>query len=100
MKPQSIHRLFRVKKLVLQAMSTSCRDMALQAINSVLLDEEGADAVLYPYANETTGVLSLWCEGMMPKAIALKTGIAQDIIEDIIEDPANYLRGREQLAHL
>ena len=82
-------------------MPTSCRDIALQAINSVLLEEQGAGAVLYPYANETAGVLSLWnTEGMMPAAIALKTGIPEDVVEDIIEDPANYLKGKEQLAHL
>ena len=38
-------------------------------------------------------VIDLWNEGIMPATIAAKLGLERDIVESIIENPANYQEG-------
>jgi hypothetical protein len=41
-------------------------------------------------------VLELGNEGLTAKSIALKLGIEQDAVEDILEAPGNYLNEEQQ----
>lgn len=38
----------------------------------------------------TEEIMALWNEGLMPNTIAVKLGIALEVVEDIVEAPGNY----------
>ena len=100
MQARSMENLSKLKGLILNFMPLSCKVEAVQAINSVMLAEDGPAAVLTPHNNQTGRILALWHKGLMPQRIALELGLAQDTVESVIEDPANYLMTMEQAAHL
>ena len=92
MNKQSIHKLWKVKKLINGSFNSK---KAVQLINSVLLDENGPVAVLYPYNNHDQEIIALYGEGMSPDMIAKKLGVDGDgdigPVMDAIEAPGNYV---------
>jgi len=42
-------------------------------------------------------ILQLWNEGLTISTIALKTGIDEDEVADVVEDPTHYISERELL---
>lgn len=91
MDKQSIHKLWKVKRLLNGAINSK---KAVQLINSVLLEENGPVAVLYPYNNQAQEIIALYGEGMSPAMIAKKLGTDGDgdigPVMDAIEAPGNY----------
>ena len=90
MKDQSIRTLFQVKQMVLECPHLECSNGIIEKINSVLLNEVGPQGVLYPYNNQDETVLELWHECHSIEYIAAKTGVPQDIVQNIVEVPENY----------
>ena len=90
MKDISIRTLYQVKQMVIECPHLPCSKGITEKVNSVLLNEVGPQAVLYPYNNQEETVLSLWHECHSVEYIAQKTGVPKDIVEGIIDTPGNY----------
>ncbi|MFO7995696.1 MAG: hypothetical protein R6U93_00885 [Dehalococcoidia bacterium] len=89
MKQASISKLYRLKVE---------RPELTERINSVLLAEGGAGAVLYPYNNMEEQVVALSGEGMSDYQIAQKLGIDIHFVRNAVEDPTNYMDEKEYRA--
>ena len=87
MNMKSVAKLYLVKTLAACALvdNEEARDRIIEEINSVLIAEAGASAVLYPYNSMTTEILALWKEHMAPKDIALKLGLEEDVVTSYLE---------------
>ena len=93
MKQKSVKDLYLVKQILLNGTTVtndSIIGKAIQLINSVLLDEGGTKAVLYPYNSLEETILQLWGECMKVEDIAIKTGVDVDIVQCVVENQANY----------
>jgi len=93
MKQSNVRKLYLVKQMMLKSQEEDIRNKVIQIVNSVLLDENGSKAVLYPYNSLRENILQLWGEAMKPKDIAAKLNLSEDgeeIVLCVIEDPANY----------
>lgn len=87
MNMKSVNKLYLVKQMVACALvdNEEVRDRIIEEINSVLIEEAGAAAVLYPYNQMNTEILALWKEHMAPKEIALKLGLDEDVVSSFLE---------------
>lgn len=92
MKMRSVKNLYLVKQWILRESPPDAHKM-VGTINNVLLDEGGAQAVLYPYNPLLDEVKTLWGQGMKPVDIAAKLGITDvdgnpdgELIEMVVED--------------
>ena len=69
---RNIHRLWKAKRAI-NGSHNSKRIISL--INSVLLEENGPVAVLYPHQDRDQEIVALYGEGMSPSQIAQKLGL-------------------------
>ena len=93
MKLRNVKTLYLVKQMIQSILSGIDKDKAVKLINQVLLDEGGAEAVLYPYNSLKQNILELHGQCMKPCDIASKLGIAdvngrpdEDLIEMVVEE--------------
>jgi hypothetical protein len=86
MKQGNVRKLYLAKRAILQGDETQ----AIQRINSVLLDENGAAGVLYPHNDKISRIISLWGECRKPENIASQLGVDEEVVLCAIEDPENY----------
>ena len=84
LKQENIRKLYLTKKQVKD------NPKAVELINSVLLSENGAKAVLYPYNDQVELILSKWAEAKSPEKIAEQLNIDEEVVLCVIEDPKNY----------
>ena len=89
MKRQSVHQLWKLKRQ---------HPNLIEKLNSVLLHEGGAGAVLYPYNSQDETIVALAGEGMSDEMIAAKTGTSVEEVRNAIEAPGNYMSEAEFLA--
>jgi hypothetical protein len=76
MKLKSVKSLYFVKQSIIRLQPPEgVKKKIIEAINSVLLDEGGAKAVLFPYNSLEQQILCFWGEGMKPEDIAIKLSI-------------------------
>jgi len=94
MKLRNVRKLYNVKQELIKEL---CRRNAtmdtVEAINEVLLDEGGVQAVLYPYNPLLDEIRKLYVHGMKPVDIAAKLGITDidgqpdgELIEIVVEE--------------
>jgi len=87
MKQQNIHKLYQVKQMVMECPHLECSRGITETLNSVLLDENGPRAVLYPFNDQEKTILELSREGMVTQNIALKLGLDEEIVRNVVEAP-------------
>ena len=94
MKLRNVKKLYTIKQKLIEGIAERQSIMeTVKAINAVLLDEGGVQAVLYPYNPLLDEVRTLWGQGMKPVDIAAKLGIIDidgnpdgELIEMVVED--------------
>lgn len=94
MKLRNVKKLYNVKQELIKELSHRKDTLELvKALNDVLLDEGGVQAVLYPYNPLLEEVRTLYGHGMKPVDIAAKLGITDidgnpdgELIEMVVED--------------
>jgi hypothetical protein len=73
MKLGNVKKLYLVKQTIIKLdLPVETKNRLIQAVNSVLLDEGGVGAVLYPNNSPDQQILHFWSEGMNPEDIAKK----------------------------
>lgn len=93
MKLRNVKKLYGVKqKLISGIVEEYSIAETVKAINEVLMDEGGVQAVLYPYNPLLDEVRTLYGQGMKPVDIAAKLGILDidgqpdsELVEMVIE---------------
>lgn len=96
-KQLNIQKLYQVKHMVMECPHLECSRGIIETLNSVLWDENGPRAALYPYNNQEETILELWRENMAPENIALKLGIDKEIVQIVVEAPGNDVSEKELL---
>ena len=97
MKQHNIQKLYQVKHMVMECPHLECSRGIIETLNSVLWDESGPRAVMYPYNDQEETILELWREGMALENIALKLGIDEGIVHLVVGAPGDYVPKKEPL---